>query len=54
MKGYLTDTQSTEWVGTTASVAANTASAVQERHIVLPIPTIELGVNGALVQNPLW
>lgn len=54
MKGYLTDTRSTEWVGTTASVAANTASAVQERHIVLPVPTIELGVNGALVQNPLW
>ncbi|MEE1099409.1 MAG: RagB/SusD family nutrient uptake outer membrane protein [Alistipes sp.] len=31
-----------------------TANAVQEKHIYLPIPTKELGVNTALKQNPLW
>lgn len=55
MKDYLTDTaNSAEWIGTTATVAANTANSVQHRHIVLPIPTIELGVNTKLKQNPLW
>ena len=34
--------------------AADIASRVQQKHIVLPIPSIELGVNNLLVQNPLW
>ena len=34
--------------------AATIGAAVQPRHIYLPIPSIELGVNKALVQNPLW
>ncbi len=55
MKGYIPDTQDTDWgTGNTAGVASSTASAVQARHIVLPIPSIELGVNTDLVQNPLW
>lgn len=55
MKGYLQDTQDPNWGGgNTSSVAYNTASAVQSRHVVLPIPSIELGVNSALEQNPLW
>ena len=29
-------------------------AAVQPKHIVLPIPSIELGVNDNLRQNPLW
>ena len=55
MKGYINDAISPNWgSGYTADVASSTASAVQERHIVLPIPSIELGVNDDLVQNPLW
>ena len=55
MKGYLQDTQDPNWGGgNTSSVAYNTASAVQSRHVVLPIPSIELGVNSAHEQNPLW
>ncbi len=55
MKEYISDASDPLYwgPGNTASVAATTASNVQERHIVLPIPSIELGVNG-LVQNPLW
>lgn len=37
-----------------ADYAAAIGAAVAERHIVLPVPTIELGVNNLLVQNPLW
>ena len=39
--------------GNTAAYAARLAS-IQERHIVLPIPSIELGVNPNLKQHPLW
>ncbi len=54
MKGYITDALDPAWgSGNTDDVASNTASAVQERHIVLPIPSIEIGVNG-VEQNPLW
>ena len=34
--------------------AASIASAVQSRHVCLPVPLEELGVNTLLVQNPLW
>ncbi|MCM1502511.1 MAG: RagB/SusD family nutrient uptake outer membrane protein [Bacteroidales bacterium] len=37
-----------------AEYAAAIGSAVQEKHVVLPIPSIELGVNKELTQNPLW
>ena len=39
---------------TTTRYALNMASFVKERHIVYPIPSIELGVNTLLRQNPLW
>lgn len=37
-----------------AGYAAGIGESVDKRHIVFPIPTIELGVNKLLVQNPLW
>lgn len=54
MHGYISDSQSTDWTGNTSDVVRAMASSVQEHHVVLPIPTIELGVNKELVQNPLW
>lgn len=49
---YVTDD---EWVFNNKSIyAAAIGSAVKPRHILLPIPTIELGVNDKLVQNKLW
>ena len=40
--------------GTIVNFAAVNYSNVAARHIYLPIPTKELGVNHALRQNPLW
>ena len=37
-----------------AGQAAAIGAAVYEKHIVLPIPAVELGVNKLLKQNPLW
>ena len=37
-----------------ATYAAQLGAAVGERHILLPLPSIELGVNSPLKQNPLW
>ena len=54
MARYLEDTSGSEWTGSTAQAAATMAASVAHRHIVLPIPSIELGVNKALRQNPLW
>lgn len=56
MKKYTEDTYSGEWAsGSTEAAAARIiAASVQPRHILLPIPNIELGVNEALRQNPLW
>ncbi len=39
---------------TTTAYALNMASFVKEQHILLPIPSIELGVNTLLKQNKLW
>ena len=39
---------------TKSGYAAAIGEAVAERHVCLPIPNIELGVNTLLVQNPLW
>lgn len=57
MKDYLTDTGSQDWPtgNATATQAAQIIGQnVQERHILLPIPSIELGVNTSLTQNKLW
>lgn len=37
-----------------AQRAASAGTYVKPMHVVLPIPSIELGVNDLLVQNPLW
>ena len=37
-----------------ASYARAIGRAVQPKHVVLPIPSVELGVNSKLTQNPLW
>lgn len=37
-----------------ADYAAAIGAAVGPRHIYLPVPSIELGVNNLLEQNPLW
>lgn len=37
-----------------AGYASAIGEAVSDRHILLPIPAIELGVNNQLRQNPLW
>lgn len=37
-----------------ASYAKAIGDAVQAKHVYLPVPSVELGVNKNLVQNPLW
>lgn len=54
MAQYIDDASSSEWTGNTATAASTMAASVQSKHIVLPIPSIELGVNKELRQNPLW
>lgn len=55
MHGYAQQTADERWSkNTTASYAAAIGAAVDTRHTVLPIPSVELGVNTLLTQNPLW
>ena len=55
MKGYIKDATDERWSkDVKASYAAEIGRSVQEKHIVLPIPSVELGVNTELVQNKLW
>ena len=55
MKGYIKDAGDERWSkDVKASYAAEICRAVQPKHIVLPVPSVELGVNTELVQNPLW
>ena len=57
MKDYLTDTQAPEWPAgnlTATQAAQIIGQNVQARHVLLPIPSIELGVNTSLTQNKLW
>lgn len=56
MHGYAQQTSDSRWESsnTLAQYALTTANSVQEKHIYLPIPTKELGVNTLLKQNPLW
>ncbi len=52
---YVDDTQDVDWkYNGTSTYASSTGGNVQDKHIVLPIPTIELGVNPLLEQHPLW
>lgn len=37
-----------------AAFCSQVGAAVQPKHVLLPIPAIELGVNGLLKQNELW
>ena len=49
---YATDSR---WASSTkASYATQIGNAVQAKHVVLPIPNVELGVNSLLKQNDLW
>lgn len=56
MHGYNTMTTDERWesTNTLAQYALQTANNVQEKHIYLPIPLKELGVNTSLKQNSLW
>ena len=55
MQDYIDDELDPDWgTGNTAALAAQIARNVQARHVLLPIPSIELGVNTALRQNSLW
>lgn len=55
MNEYPRWTNDERWVkNTKADYAAAIGAAVQDKHVVFPIPAIELGVNKDLVQNPLW
>ena len=58
MRGYVTDIQDPDWPVNTNSTPNQAAlligQNVQERHVLLPIPSIELGVNTSLTQNKLW
>lgn len=55
MNAYAQWTSLPEWESSSlASRAANMGSNVQEKHILFPIPTIELGVNTEMKQNRLW
>ena len=55
MNNYVKDATDERWSGSAkASYASAIGNAVQPKHVVLPIPSVELGVNNLLVQNPLW
>lgn len=55
MNNYKKWASDTRWSSNAkAGRASNMGTYVREMHTVLPIPSIELGVNDLLVQNPLW
>jgi hypothetical protein len=55
MNNYTKWAADERWVKNTKSErAASMGSYIKPMHVVLPIPSIELGVNDLLVQNPLW
>lgn len=55
MNEYVQWSNDERWVkNTKAQRAASMGSYIKPMHVVLPIPSIELGVNDLLVQNPLW
>lgn len=55
MKGLTEQAHDPRWeVNGAATYAAAIGAAVKDKHILLPIPSIELAVNNKLEQNPLW
>lgn len=55
MKGYVNDSQNERWTNASLKeIALKLGEAVQPKHVVLPVPSVELGVNRSLEQNPLW
>ena len=56
MHNYSEWTSDERWSydSSTSNLASTTGAAVQEKHIVMPLPSIELGVNTLLKQHPLW
>lgn len=55
MKDYVSDATDNRWADSAISgYASKIGNAVQPKHVVLPIPSVELGVNTLLKQNPLW
>ncbi len=56
MNNYRTWADDTRWKAATqlSGLASSIGQSVQEKHIVMPIPSIELGVNKKLTQHPLW
>lgn len=55
MQNYSKWVLSEYWAGNaTATTASILGTNVQAKHVVFPIPTIELGVNKLLKQNILW
>ena len=56
MQNYKYWVQDERWVRDTdmALFASRMGSSVKPMHIFLPIPSVELGVNDLLDQNPLW
>ena len=55
MNKYVQWAADERWVKNTKALrAASMGSYIKPMHVVLPIPSIELGVNDLLVQNPLW
>ncbi|MEG1758842.1 MAG: RagB/SusD family nutrient uptake outer membrane protein [Alistipes sp.] len=56
MNGYAKLATDKRWSkdANTSRRATETGTSVQARHIYLPIPSTELGVNKLLKQNPLW
>ncbi|MEG1700665.1 MAG: RagB/SusD family nutrient uptake outer membrane protein [Alistipes sp.] len=55
MNDYSKQVADPRWVNDPkAHYAAETGSSVRPKHIYLPIPSKELGVNKLLRQNPLW
>ena len=47
-------TGDSRWDSYQAGYMQRLAQTIQPKHAYLPIPTIELGVNPVLAQNPLW
>lgn len=55
MQEYTTYTEDARWASSSkATLARSIGAAIQQKHIVLPVPSVELGVNNKLTQNPLW
>lgn len=56
MHSYAEQTADDRWSKNAAMAlrARTYGTNVEERHIYLPIPSVELGVNSKLKQNPLW